>query len=61
MLERHPDFSVEERHISGVLSHWVENNLLVPDVMVSVIGKRQRSARVRLIRGVSMDGFGSSG
>ena len=61
MLERHPDFGVDERHIGGVLSYWVEDNFLIPDVMVSFVGKRRRSARVRLIRGVSMAGFGSSG
>ena len=34
MLERHPDFGVDERHIGGVLSHWVEGNFLILDVMV---------------------------
>ena len=49
MLERHPDLGVDERHIGGVLSHWVEDNFLIPDVMVSFVGKRRRSASVRLI------------
>ena len=61
VFERHSDFSVNEQDVGGVLSHRVEDNFLGPDVVISFVGKRRRIAVVRLIRGVAMDGFRSSG
>ena len=60
MLERHPDLSVDEGDISSILSHRVENHFLVSEIVVAFVGERWGSARVRLIRGESMAGFGSS-
>ena len=60
VLERHPCLGVDEGHVSDALSYRVEDNFLVSDVVVLFVGKGRRSAGVRLIRGVSVAGFGSS-
>ena len=59
-LERHPDLGIDERHVCGVLSHRVEDNFLVLDVVVLFVREWRKCAGVWLIVGVSVTGLRSS-
>ena len=58
VLERHPDFGMDD--VCGVLSHWVEDNFMISDVMVLFVCEGRRCAGNWLIREESVTGFRSS-
>ena len=33
---------MDEGHVGGVLSYWIEDNFLIPDVKVSFVGEWRR-------------------
>ena len=49
MLIRNSDFGVDKRIVGGVLAHWIEDNFLVLEIMVSFVRKWWRSFVVGLI------------